>query len=162
MKTLDEIRVEINPAITPDQLFSFYERNDICEKGFGKEVAARVLDHSSLMVGAFDGDRLIGIARAMFDGLSAVIVEFCLDLEYQGETVYENGSLIEGDRIGLGKAIGDTLIGELRRMGACFISATAFDGINEGFFRSPGMRLNPGGLHYIIDERSYVQRDSQK
>ncbi len=161
MKTLDEIRIEVNPAISADQLFSFYEKNDVCEKGFGREVAARVLDHSSLIVGAFDGDRLVGIVRAMFDGLSAVIVEFCLDLEYQGETVYENGSLIEGDRIGLGKQIGDTLIGELRRMGATFISARALESVEEEFYRSLGMRLNRGSLDYIIDERPYVRASSE-
>lgn len=162
MKTLDGIRIEINPAISADQLFSFYEKNDICEKGFGREVAARVLDHSSLIVVAFDGDRLVGIARAMFDGLSACIVEFCLDLEYQGETAYENGSLIEGDRIGLGKKIGDTLIDELRKMGACFISATALEAVEEDFYRSLGMRLNRGSLDYIIDERPYVPAEASE
>ena len=58
MKTLDEIRIAVNPAVSADRLFSFYEKNDISEKGFGKETAARVLDHSSPIVGAFDGDRL--------------------------------------------------------------------------------------------------------
>lgn len=161
MKTLDEIRVAVNPPISADQLFSFYEKNDICEKGFGKEIAVRVLDHSSLIVGAFDGDRLVGIARAMFDGLSAAIMEFSLDLEYQGDTVYENGSLVEGDRIGLGKKIGDVLIGELRAMGATFISTTALEGVTEQFCRSLGMRLNRGSLEYIIDERPYVPEEDR-
>ncbi len=162
MKTLDEIRIAVNPAVSADRLFSFYEKNDISEKGFGKETAARVLDHSSPIVGAFDGDRLVGIARAMFDGLSACTVEFCLDLEYQGDTVYENGSLIEGDRIGLGKKIGEALVGELRRMGAYFISASALEGVEEPFYRSLGMRLNRGSLDYVIDERPYVPADSQE
>jgi hypothetical protein len=51
-----DIRILLNPTITPDQLFAFYEKNDICEKGFGKEVAARVLDRSDVIVGAFRGD----------------------------------------------------------------------------------------------------------
>ena len=33
MKSLEEIRISVNPPITADQLFSFYEKNDICEKG---------------------------------------------------------------------------------------------------------------------------------
>lgn len=94
----NKVRVTVNPKITTNQLFSFYERNDVCEKGFGREVAAKVLDHSSLIVGAFEGDRLVGIARAMFDGLSASVFEFCLELEYQGSDLkYRNGSLIEKD-----------------------------------------------------------------
>lgn len=156
MRSLEEIRVLANPAVTQDQLFSFYEKNDICEKDYGREVAARVLEHSTLIVAAFDGERLVGIARAMFDGLHACIVEFSLDLEFQGETLYENGSLIEGDRIGVGKKIGGVLMGELRKMGAFFISATALEDIEEEFYKSLGMRLNPGSLDYIIDERPYV------
>ena len=42
----DDIRTVPHPPITPDQLFVFYEKNDICEKGFGKEVAARL--HASM------------------------------------------------------------------------------------------------------------------
>jgi hypothetical protein len=28
-----DIRILLNPTITPDQLFAFYEKNDICEIG---------------------------------------------------------------------------------------------------------------------------------
>gem|GEM_PF-5320807 len=59
----DDIRILINPETTADQLFSFYERNDICEKGFGKEIASRVLAHSSPIIGAFGKDRVVDIAR---------------------------------------------------------------------------------------------------
>ena len=161
MRSLEEIQVAVSPSISPDQLFSFYERNDVCEKGYGKEVAARVLHNSSLIVAAFDDDRLIGIARAMFDGLHAQIVEFCLELEYQGEDlVYNNGSLIESDRVGLGKKIGNVLINELRTMGAYFISTVALEGVEEQFYQSLGFRLNSGSLDYVIDKRPYVQADS--
>jgi len=72
VEDIEKIRILVNPTITPKQLFSFYERNNICEKNFGIEVASKVLHHSSLIVGAFCEDDLIGIARAMFDGCSAV------------------------------------------------------------------------------------------
>lgn len=42
------------------------------------------MNDSNLIVGAFEGGKLVGIARAMFDGVSATVFEFCLDLEYQG------------------------------------------------------------------------------
>ena len=65
-----------------------------------------------------DGDKLVGIARAMFDGLSAVIMEFCLELEYQGENLeYENGSLIGKDESGLGKRTGEVLVKVRRKKG---------------------------------------------
>lgn len=162
MRNLDQVRIAVNPSVSRDQLFSFYERNDVCEKGYGKEVAARVLDHSSLIVAAFDGDLLIGIARAMFDGLHAQIVEFCLELEYQGEgLVYHNGSLIESDRVGLGKKIGDVLINELRTIGAYFISTVALEDVEEHFYQSLGFKLNSGSLDYVIDKRPYVQPGSE-
>ena len=158
MDLLENVRVIINPSITPSQLFSFYQDNDICEAGFGEEVAARVLTHSSLVVGAFEGERLVGIARAMFDGLSADVMEFSLALKYQGEGLeYDNGSLIESDPTGLGKKIGQAMIDELIKMGAYFISTYILGKCSEKFYESIGFRHNKGHLVYIIDRRPYVQ-----
>lgn len=157
MLNTDGIRILVNPKITPDQLFSFYERNDICETGFGKNVASRVLDHSSLIIGAFEGDRLVGIARAMFDGLSAAIMEFCLELKYQGNRLkYNNGSLIEKDPLGLGKRIGRILIDELIKMGATFITVYIVENCEEEFHKSIGFKDNTGHLVYYINRRPYV------
>jgi hypothetical protein len=154
----DDVRLIVSPAITPHQLFAFYVENDICEKGFGEEVACRVLDHSDLIVGAFEGDKLVGLVRAMFDGLSAQIVEFCLATKYQGEGLqFANGSLIERDPTGLGKRLGEMAVKELLAMGAFFISATqVLAGVEEEFYRSLGFGLNEGSLEYIVDQRPYV------
>ena len=154
---IDEVRILVNPKITPDQLFSFYERNDVCEKGFGKDVASRVLEHSSLIVGAFEGDKLVGIARAMFDGCSANISEFSLELKYQGEGLKcDNGSLIERDTSGIGSRMGKALINELLRMEATFIDYYVVENCEEEFFRSLGFEHNVGHLVYYIDRRPYV------
>jgi hypothetical protein len=159
MPNLDSVRVVINPTITPEQLFFFYERNDVCEKGFGKDAAAKVLDHSSLIIGAFEGDKLVGIARAMFDGLSATVFEFCLDLEYQGSDLkYKNGSLIERDPYGLGKRIGRILIEELTKMGATFIDVYVLEGCEEEFYESIGFEHNVRHAVYYIDKRPYVPK----
>jgi len=155
----NKARVTVNPKITPDQLFSFYERNNICEKGFGREVATKVLDHSSLIVGAFEGDRLVGIARAMFDGLSASVFEFCLELEYQGSDLkHRNGSLIEKDSYGLGKRIGKVLVDELVRMGATFIDVCILEDCEEEFYESIGFEHNVRHRVYYIDRRPYVSK----
>ncbi len=152
-----EIKILLNPKITPDQLFSFYERNDICEKGFGKEVASRVLKYSSLIVGAFEGDKLVGIARTMFDGCSANISEFSLELKYQGEGLkYDNGSLIERDTSGIGSRMGKALIDELWRMEATFIDYYIVEDCEEEFFQLLGFEHNVGHLVYCIDRRPYV------
>ena len=157
MNAHKDIKVLINPQISPDQLFAFYEGNNICEKEFGKEVAARVLDHSSLIVGAFEGDKLIGIARAMFDGLSAAIMEFGLELKYQGRGLrYNNGSLMEKDSSRFGERIGEVLIDELIKMGATFITVYIVERCEEEFFKSIGFEHNIGHLVYYMERRPYV------
>lgn len=155
--SIDNVRILVNPKITPEQLFSFYERNDICEKEFGKEVASRVLDHSSLIIGAFEGDRLVGIARAMFDGCSATIMEFSLELKYQGnELKHNNGSLIEKDKSGLGRKMGKILIDELIKMRATFITVYIVENCEERFYPSIGFEHNTGHLVYYMERRPYV------
>ncbi len=153
----EKIEIKINPNITPDELYEFYKVNDICEEGYGKEVASRVLNHSSLIVGVYLDNKLAGIARAMFDGLVAEVVEFCLALELQGKGLrYDNGSLIEKDEFTIGKQLGETIIAELYRMGAFFISAVAFEEVEKEFFESVGFKKNEGHINYIIDRRPYV------
>ncbi len=157
----DEIRIVVRPTVTPEQLFSFYEKNNICEKGYGREIAAKPLARSDLIVGAFCGDQLVGIVRAMFDGLAANLVEVCLDLELQGveEPIYSNGSLIEGDASGVGRRLVAAAVEELLSMGAGFISIQALEGVEEDFCRALGFKLNAGHLDYIIDRRPYVPHD---
>ena len=156
MKSMKNVRIEVNPDIGDEQLFSFYKRNYICEVGYGRELACKHLSNSSLIVGAFDGNRLVGIARAMFDGLSAVIMEFCLELKYQGRNVeYKNGSLIRKDNAGLGKRVGETLINEIITMGANFISCDIIEEYEGDFYRSLGFQPNTGQAVYYIDKRPY-------
>lgn len=160
MTNINNIRILVNPDITADQLFSFYQRNHICEEGYGKELACKPLYNSSLIVGAFEGDKLVGIARAMFDGLSAVIMEFCVELEYQGENLeYENGSLIGKDDYRLGTRIGEVFLNELLKMGADFISYDIVKDCEEGFFESLGFEHLSNALIYHIDNRPYKDEE---
>ena len=92
MTTLQtNIDISVNLNITPDELFSFYKRNDICEVGIGKDVAARILEHPHLIFAAYSETVLIGLARATFDGLSTHITEFSIFIgftENEGHLVY--------------------------------------------------------------------------
>ena len=156
MTDIDSVKIAVNPDITADQLFSFYQRNHICEEEYGKKLACKPLYNSSLIVGAFEGDKLVGIARAMFDGLSAVIMEFCVELEYQGENLeYENGSLIGKDESGLGKRIGEVLLDELLNVGADFISCDVVKDYEERFYESIGFEVHPS-VRTLIDKRPYL------
>ena len=155
--TTQPINIQVNPIITADALFDFYERNNICEVGFGKEVAARILEHPHLVVAAYIENQLVGLARATFDGLSAHIMEFSVDVHYQGDNLkYNNGSLIESDNSRLGLLLGERLCHELEKMGATFITGYIVENCEESFFRSLGFRENEGHLVYYIDTRPYV------
>ena len=151
------VDIRVNPTITADELFDFYERNDICEVGFGKDTAARILEHPHLIVAAYTGTELIGLARATFDGLSAHIMEFSLDIRYQGDNLkYNNGSLIEADDSGVGNLLGEHLRLELEKMGATFITGYIVANCEESFYRSIGFKENEGHLVYYIDKRPYA------
>ena len=157
MSRQSQPRIQINPTITADQLFAFYKRNDICEVGFGKDVATRVLDHPHLIVAALDQqDDIVGLVRATFDGLSAHIMEFSVDLRWQGQTKFSNGSLVESDSNGLGLAMGQKLLAELKALGCTFISGYIVQGAEEQFYKSLGFRENEGHAVYCIDERPYA------
>ncbi len=149
--------IRVNPTITPDELYNFYERNDICEVGFGKEVAARILEFPHLIVAAYAETELVGLARATFDGLSAHIMEFSVDICYQGDNLkYNNGSLMESDNSGVGNLLGEYLLRELEQMGITFITGYIVANCEESFYRSIGFDENEGHLVYYIDKRPYV------
>ena len=152
--------IHVNPKLTADELFAFYERNDICEVGFGKEMAAKILEHPHLIVAALSEGELVGLARATFDGLSAHIMEFSLDLRYQGgNPKYANGSLMEADESGVGKLLGECLLRELEAMGATFITGYIVAGCEEAFYASLDFKENEGHLVYYLDKRPYVLKE---
>jgi len=71
MIKVDMLVIKYMPQITDDQLWDFYVRNDICEVGHGKDIAVKPAKFNPYIVGAFFENKLVGIIRAMFDGLSA-------------------------------------------------------------------------------------------
>jgi hypothetical protein len=148
--------IEVNPPLTPDQLFDFYQRNTICEVGFGKETAARILTHPHLIVAAFQNAQLIALARATFDGLSAHIMEFSLDLRFQPRTQHKNGSLLESDDQNIARAVGQQLLHQLTQMGCTFITGYIVENCEEPFYESLGFRKNTGHTAVYIDKRPYV------
>ena len=153
-----KVIIQYMPKISTEQLWDFYVRNDICEVGYGKEVATKPLKFNPYIVGAFYNDTLVGIIRAMFDGVSADIMEFCLELELQGENLkYNNGSLIEIDTYGIAEKMGLLLIDELRKLGNTFTTAYIVEELEENVYHSIGLKHNKGHVVYCKDERSYVR-----
>lgn len=152
------ISIKVNPQITPDELYDFYVENDICEKGYGKETATIPLEHNSITVAAYDDEKLVGITDAMFNGVVAVVMEFCVAVHLQGGgTELENGSMMELDKAGVGKMMGDVLVEELHKKGAYFISTSVYEPLEREFYESIGFKRNDGHTEYVIDTRPYVK-----
>ncbi len=151
-----KVNIIFQPTITDDQLWEFFNRNDICEVGYGKETATKPLHFPNVSVGAFYQDMLVGYARAMFDGVSATIMAFCLELQGT-DLVYENGSLIESDTYGIGKEMGRLLIDRRRKMGNTFVDVIAVQDCEERFYESLGLKETVGHKVYYIDERCYTR-----
>jgi len=154
-----DVKVLLNPEISENQLWDFYVRNDICEAGYGdKKITAIPLKHSHIIIGAFYGDKLVGILRALSDYSQAIISEFCLELELQGDdTTHGNGSLIKDDKYGIAKQMGELMKEELIKIGVDFISAVIVENIEESVYSSIGLIENTGHKEYIWDNRPYVK-----
>jgi len=154
----DDVIIRYMPEITEDQLWAFYVRNDICEAGYGKDAAFKALRHgNSHIVAAFFGDALVGIVRAVFDGLTADIREAGLELALQGDDLrYENGSLIEKDAFGIFRRMGLLLLDELEKLGNTFTACYIVENLEDEAYQSIGMARNAGHLVYTKDTRNYV------
>jgi len=150
--------IRIDPPITPEQLYAFYQRNQICEAGYPQDRAAVVLRYPGLIVAAFDADVLVGIVRVLTDGLTAAIMEFSVDLQLQGSTDHGNGSLVENDQAGLAARLGQTMLAELAARQIDFVTYDVVEGGEEAFFQTLGFERNAGMVNYIIDRRPYVSR----
>jgi N-acetylglutamate synthase-like GNAT family acetyltransferase len=155
-----KVIVSYMQKITETQMWEFYVRNDICEAGYGKDVAVKALRYNnSHIVAAFFEDKLVGIIRAMFDGLGMYIVECGLELALQGDNLtHDNGSLIEKDTFGIFKQMGLLLLDETKKLGGTFFEFNSVvENLEEATFESFGMKHNTGHLPYYIDLRPYVQ-----
>lgn len=107
-----------------------------------------------MVVGAFAGDELVGLARSTFDGLSASVMELSVDVRWQGAGT--NGSLLQSDAAGLAHRLGRTLLAELDARGATFVSVYVVDGLEEPAYERLGFRPNEGHSVFVIDARSYT------
>jgi len=150
----DDVRILVNPEISEDQLWGYYARNGMYEaKCYDKKTAAIPLRNSTLIIGAFHENELVGIIRVLHDGLDASVHEFGLELELQGDNRYEVGALLESDRFGIAKKMGLIMIEELDKAGIHFTSHTIVNGIENSIVESIGLTENKGHAQYIIDTR---------
>ena len=128
---LTKIEFKFMPAITDDQLWDFYVRNDICEVGYGREDAVKPMkkEFNPYYAAALYEGKLVGIVRGLFDGLSLFIAEACLECELQGENLkWNNGSVLEKDDHGIFKKMCVFFLDEMRKQGNTFTTNYVIEG----------------------------------
>jgi len=155
---MEDIEIRVDPDIPRGALYAFYKQNGICEAGYGPEISELVLRHPSVSVGAFQNGELVGFARALFDGLSATIVEFSLDLRFQNANELRNGCFVDSDPHGIAKRMGEALLADLRGRGCCFFSISVWTAGEQEFYTALGFHENKGAKEFTIDERPYVKK----
>lgn len=104
-------------------------------------------EHSDLVCFAWDGDQLVGIARALSDGVvESVIYDLCMFPEYQGQ--------------GLGKRMMEEM---LQRLDTDNVVLWSVPG-KEGFYRKFGFRPMLTAMAKVQDpptqaEKGYIRLD---
>ncbi len=151
------IVIKVNPRITRDELYRFYSDNNICEAEFDVEVMDSIIEHSNIIVVAYEDETMVGFTKGVYDGVAGHICEVNVSLDYMGTNLeYDNGSIIERDKYGLGKEIVNELVERFYEMGATFISAIGFKEVENDFLISCGLKENINHVQYTIDKRPYV------
>ncbi len=92
MADRSDIVIQDEPDIIPEDVWDFYVGNNICEQRYGKRRGTSVLAKSDVIITARDGGKLVGLARAITDGLDASIQELSVALSHQGIRLTRAGS----------------------------------------------------------------------
>lgn len=113
-----------------------------------KEQAQKALDNSLLTVGAYDGNKLVGMGRLVGDGaVICYIQDLIVDPDYQHK--------------GVGSQIIDALITHVKHLRSdnttmmlCLMCAKGRESFyeNHGFVARPTDSLGPGMIQYLLDE----------
>ncbi|XP_078431559.1 acyl-CoA N-acyltransferases (NAT) superfamily protein [Wolffia australiana] len=112
--------------------------------GFPRREPARLrmaLEHTQALVWLADGaSRPVAFARATGDGVfNAVVWDVVVEPDWQG--------------VGLGKAVVERIVADLRRTGVCNIALYAEPKV-VGFYRPLGFATDPDGIRGMV----YVRR----
>jgi len=121
------------------ELLGFYERQNH-QTTQSLEKLAGMLERSACVVTARDEGQLVGIARAITDGVRGYLTECKLDPAYQGPgAVTRRDGRIEHDALGIGRQMAERVLECLREAGVETVHVTAH-GTEEDFCFDLGFR----------------------
>ncbi len=105
------VRYEINQPITVEEAIDLYNRSTLGERRpvDRPDIFAKMLAHADVTITAWDGDRLIGIARTLTDfGYVAYLADLAVDAAWQCQGIGKR--LIEMTRQALDETAFITLL----------------------------------------------------
>jgi len=153
MATPPEIVVREEPTLSRSEVWDFYVENACCEQRYSSERATSVLAKSDVIVTARDRGKLVGLARAITDGLSGSIMELSVALSHQGEqATNQTGALVEDDAFGVGRRLAEVLVNALVARGVDFIDGSVYESEVETYQKA-GFSINTGHLVMYLDRR---------
>ena len=153
MRNSEDIVVREAPDVDPGEVWDFYVENFCCETRYGKERVTSVLSKSDVIVTAQDNGRLVGLARAISDGLDAQVMELSVALSHQGPgATNETGALIEDDIWAVGRRLGQVLVDALLSRGVCFIESNVYRTEVDAYMKA-GFSVKHDCVDMLIDRR---------
>ena len=136
---------ETNARLDAGELLAFYRRQQHAP-GLSREKVQRMLDNTFCLVVARRNEELIGLARAVTDGLWGRLAECKLDPIYQGPAcVTRKEGRIEHDSGGIAREMARLAIEALREFGVERIDAVAY-GTEVDFCEELGFKKQRGAV----------------
>ena len=147
---VESITYRMVEHIDVEQLAEFYARQGDCRPYPVQKLQAMV-ENSFCFATAWQGERLIGIARGVTDGVRGQLVECKLDSDFQGPAaVTKTQGRIEHDREGIARAMALRVIDALRDYGAEEIHVMAY-GTEVDFCEELGFKKVSGMVALRLD-----------
>jgi len=162
MPNKEDIVVEEEPGLSAEDLWQFYVENNCCETRYPMERATSVLQNSAAVVTARDHGKLVGVARAVSDGLSAQVMELSVALSHQGPGARNGtGALVEDDKFDVGKRLGQTLVEVLHSQGVDWIEMVAWKTELETY-SDAGFQVKEEDRAVFVDTRPLWKKAGQR
>ncbi len=121
----NKIKTKALKSFAKEQIITLFKDAGWWDETYGTgEFIPLIVRRSTVFIGAFDGDRLVGMGRAISDGVSDAYIQDVVVLqEYRGR--------------GIGKMVVEEIVRRLKRRGIDWIGLISTPG-QEGFYQTMG------------------------